>query len=516
MGNRWSKFSINSFLIYPFISILKNPVKFVLSFVHIFKAVVTDFRYFRMFDAEKALNNYWYDTMAHNLYSHGRNAKINNISQEPYLIGSWFHISKFSLIPFWQSSVITICLSWLTIVLLNFVFIGSTSFWWIVLISCVLCVGSNFYSQILLQNYNIVGWGFFPLFLWALELNNQALICVLITIFFATSLTVYVIGSFYFVVFAVLENNVTPQLVWVFIPSLILLIFRVYPLYRNGLLKIRVWSVAASIGLINSRQIKYSRKSDRTLSMGTIYKTVTYAAFVLLVFALGEGAPYFLIGALIFLILNEFIARFADKQSIDMLMLICSMNFMAQEQNFLILGLFWLTVGNPIPYLFGSHVLGKKSELKILKPFDVRPLQEGFSRFYNLLESKSRVYISFENPDGDYHKIFDGFRHLMEPAHYYANTSGFLIFPHFWSVFDLNYIGSPEIWGRDLEAINTNMKYWSMNYLIYYTVNKESIPENIMVEFDILAELDWNEFVTPEQLTGVNDLPIWHLMKKRV
>jgi hypothetical protein len=468
-----------------------------------------------MFDAEKALNNYWYDTMAYNLSAFGRNEKSSNISHRPYLIGSWFHISKFSIIPFRISSVLTIIISWTVIVLLNFIFIDSTSFWWIFLISAVLCVGSNFYSQILLQNYNIVGWAFFPLFLWVLELNNEALICVLITIFFATSLTAYAISSVYFVVFAVLEYNVTLQLVWVFIPSLILLIFRFYPLYRNGMLKTHVRSVLASIGFIEFKEIKYSRKSDLKISKGSIYKAVTYTGFVMFVFALGEGIPYFLIGALFFLIVNEFFARFADKQSIDMLMLICSMNFMAQEQNYLILGLFWLTVGNPIPYLFGSNVAGKKTELKVLKPFDIRPLRKGFSQFYNLVESKSRVYISFENPDGDYHKIFDGFRHLMEPAHYYANTSDFLIFPHFWSVFDLNYVGSPEIWGRDVQTIKTNMKYWAMDYLIYYTVNEEMIPESITGEFTILAKLDWKEFVATGELTGVNDLPVWHLMKKK-
>ena len=513
IGKRSSGFSIVSFLVYPFISILINPIKLLKSFKNIQKAAFSDFRNFKMFDGEKALNNFWYDTMGYNLSVHGRNKSSRNILQTPYFIGKWFHVAKLSLIPFWKSSILTIFLSWITIVLLNFVFVESTSFWWIALISVILCIGSNFYSQILLQNYNIVGWVFFPIFLWALESNNEILICISLTIFLMTSLTVFAIGSFYLMVFAALELNLTPQLIWVFLPSLLLLIIRFYPLYKNDVLKSHVKSVLASIGFIQSKEIKYSRKSDLKLSLGAVYKMFVYSAFVLYVFITTESFPYFLMGGLLFFILNEFVARFADKQSIDMLLLICSMNFMSQDQNFVTLGLFWLTVGNPIPYLFGSNVVGDKYELKVLKPFDIRPLQIGFSKFYKTIEKKSRVYISYEDPLGDYHKIFHGFRHLMEPAHYYANTSDFLFFPHLWAVFDLNYVGSSEIWGRDLESINTNMKYWSMDYLIYYTVD-EDIPESIANEFTVLSKLDWNEFITPEELTGVSELPIWHLMKK--
>ena len=99
---------------YPLYSIVTNTIVLVLSMKNIFSKIYSN-KEIRMFSEDKAINNYWYDNMALNLQKHGRLGYSKTIMDKDYLIGKWFHISKYSLFPFWKSSVLTILLSWILI-----------------------------------------------------------------------------------------------------------------------------------------------------------------------------------------------------------------------------------------------------------------------------------------------------------------------------------------------------------------------------------------------------------------
>jgi hypothetical protein len=510
------QFKLIHFLIYPFKSIFSNTIALIKSLFNIFSCIDGNAtgRY-RMFNAENAINFYWYDTLGYNISKFGKKKYSNTITHEPYLVGRWFHISKFSISIFNKSNLFTVFFSWLLILFSMTLFANEKSTLMIVLIIMMTSLGSNYYSQMVLQNYNIIGWSFFPLFIWSLDSGQHYLLSIILVLFFLSSITVYTISVFYFVVMAMINNWVLYIDLLVVLPSIILAVGRLYPLMKSRVLNNQINKVFGAIGFFDKQTIKYSRKAEKKLTLSTAFRITSYGIFGLSVSFYNQSIPLYFIMAYSLLILNQLFARFADKQSIDMLILIVCVYYLFQKENFILLGLYWIFVANPIPYLFNTHKKDNIYEVAIMQPFDSRPIIEAFNKFYYNIKEGSRVLFAFNDPMDDYNSIYDGYRHLMEPAHFFANKKSILVFPHLWAVVDLNYHGAPNIWGRSLKAVNENSSLWKMDYLVYYRLRNEPLPMFLNEKFEFISNLDWNDYLNAYDLTGVKELPIWYMLKKK-
>jgi hypothetical protein len=78
------------------------------------------------------------------------------------------------------------------------------------------------------------------------------------------------------------------------------------------------------------------------------------------------------------------------------------------------------------------------------------------------------VLMTLNNPDGVYEKIYDGYRVHYELPNYVLTEKKVFMLPTWWTIFELNYECSPEIWGRDVSMILKNTRYWNADYIVHY------------------------------------------------
>jgi len=102
---------------------------------------------------------------------------------------------------------------------------------------------------------------------------------------------------------------------------------------------------------------------------------------------------------------------------------------------------------------------------------DISPLIDKMQTFFEPVSENKRVLISFDDPQNIYENVFDGYRRLLEVPHYYASVKKFRLFPDWWGVFELNYDGAPDFWGRDVKSVThycpVNIKIKSPEVRIY-------------------------------------------------
>lgn len=492
---------------YPLYSIVTNTIVLVLSMKNIFSKIYSN-KELRMFSEDKAINNYWYDTMALNLQKHGRLGYSKTTMDNDYLVGKWFHISKYSLFPFWKSSVLTILLSWILIPVFFFFLYPSVPLTWFLSVSFLTIIGSTFYSQLESQNYNIMGWVLYPLLFWGIENNDLTVLVITICLLFLTSFTAYFV-SFGYLATAILLGSLTiNEFLFIELFSIPLILYRFYPIFIKGELKSHFLMVGNTIGLVNSSEEKYTRNiKNKKAVLLSVIKLSCLIGFILCVDYVEES--YYLMLVLGYQTVNSFIARFADRETIDMLVILTSFYFILKSESLIELFLYWCLISNPLPKLNFINDSKNFFKLKTLDPFHVNKLNNKLINFLSKIKT-DRVFISFDDPLYDYDKIFSGQRILIEPIHFHASQQDILLLPNLWSTIsekksDLN------IWGRDAKTITEIMMKGDFNYMIYYTISDEQIPEEIKENFSICDSIQWNSLL-PESFSDKQNIS-WHLLK---
>jgi hypothetical protein len=496
-------------LTYPIYSIVTNTIVLALSMKNIFSKLFLK-NELRMFSEDKAINNFWYDTMALNLQKHGRLGYSKTITEKEYLVGRWFHVSKFSLYPYWRSSVLTVLLSWMFIPISFYVLFPSVSVNWFFLITFLTLIGSTYFSQLELQNYNIMGWALYPLLFCSIENNNLIALAIVVCLMFLTSFTAYFVSFGYFFIAILLGSITLKDFLFVQLFSIPLVIYRVYPLYVKRELMTHLMMVGNTIGLFKATEAKYTRNIRNT-------KAVILSGFkfsFLLVFLLVvdfRNESYYLLVTLGYLIINNFIARFADKQTIDMIVLVTSFYYLIKSESLIELTLYWILISNPLPKFNFINDNDNFLKLKTLDPYDSGSLNKKIVSFLAKIKS-DKVYLSFDDPLNKHENLFAEQRMLVEPFHYHANNSNILLLPNLWSVTDEN-IESENLWTRDPEGIIKLMENKSFDFLIYHTTEGESIPSKLLNNFEVLDSLNWKEHL-PETFSS-RKIISWHLLSKK-
>ena len=183
---------------------------------------------------------------------------------------------------------------------------------------------------------------------------------------------------------------------------------------------------------------------EASFAPDSIFFISTWSIFSLLVFT--SETPYLLESkvAVIFMlfvwILNASFLRFADQISLYMLAFTLSTGILIASSFQIILFIsYWLVV-SPLPYLISAGPPSNPDCPIAYKPFNINRLIQACSEFISYIPSESKVILSLKDPNGDYAKIYDGYRVNFELLFYTANINNILVLPDWWAIFKLNDI----------------------------------------------------------------------------
>ena len=142
-------------------------------------------------------------------------------------------------------------------------------------------------------------------------------------------------------------------------------------------------------------------------------------------------------------------------------------------------------------------------------------MREGMERFLAPVKPGQRVLMAFENPNGVYEKIFDGYRVLLELPLQVAAKKEVHFMPDWWAVFEVNYDGAPEFWGRDVESVKDNLLTWKTDYVVIYQDSQTKLnPKWEEAGFEALSHFSWLSY---EKDLGTKlysgETPDWWLLK---
>jgi hypothetical protein len=331
------------------------------------------------------------------------------------------------------------------------------------------------------MNYNGMGWLFFPLALFGLHSGIWWLVIISwIGVSFG-SITVLFIGGGISIIYAILLGNNIPLIV--IIPAFLRLIPNFYPLFKSGSANEKISNIAKLIGLNQGKKVryKYPRPLENLFSFEKVFLIITQIQFLLVIYVYFNKLDYFLLFALIVYILNSSYARFADEQSMWMLIISVAIKTIITESNsalpVVVIVSFWILI-NPLPNVV---MLGKKWVLRMipytqsLSPVNIKPIMDKFHDFISSINPDSKILIAFDDPKSVYNNIFDGLRFHIEFLFYAASQRKILIFPDWMAVVENNVIDAPNFWGRMPNDIINNLKLWQADFVIIYQEESNKI-----------------------------------------
>ena len=76
--------------------------------------------------------------------------------------------------------------------------------------------------------------------------------------------------------------------------------------------------------------------------------------------------------------------------------------------------------------------------------------------------------MAFDNPQGVYENVFDGYRTLLELPFYVSSEREIHFVPDWWAVYDSNFEGAPDFWGRDVDSVIEDTKRWKADYNVIW------------------------------------------------
>ena len=505
------------FVIYPITNLIVTPTRFLISFIAFCKSL-TNYSEYSRFSSHLGINSVFYWTQAFNLKKYGRSGVSPHLGLGDYKLSKWFYISIPSHYLFWKYSFFVPFFMFLWLISF-FVWFGDLSILSFSIVIILTIFSTTYYSAIvILQNYNSFGWAFLPIFIFALQTQNLTLIIISLFFICVGSFTV-AFFSFAMLFLLFVFDDMEWPILGCTIPSIILIFLQLIPSLKEKNTLANFMHILKAIGFSNKTKLVYERKSELIYNLANLYYTIIYFQFSFF-FYLANGITsntVLLWFCVLAQIINSFAFRIADRQSLYLLNTTLIVSSIIVSFNYLLLIPFWIAI-SPLPFLIGlTKSVKNPFSFPNYKPFKISLQLKEMEKFLSLVKSKEKILFCFDNPNGDYNKVFDNYRVIYELPLYAASNRGIHLFPDWWTVFESNYEGALGFWGRDLISIKRNIKAFKPDFIIIYqTIDKELDKIWIENNFSIISSFDWGNAETllkKPYLPWLGDSPKWWLLK---
>jgi hypothetical protein len=467
------------------------------------------------FHPQNALTSFFYKTQWLNISRYGRCGTSPVVGLGTYPLSRWFHLTLVSSCLYSNAGAVSTLAGTLAWVTVQFVWLDAAAPLWVVGVGLVFLFSSTAFAMAFTrQNYNILGWMWLPLALYAVLTGCWALAAMAWLAASMASVTVIFAALPLMVVYAVSAHLYEP--LFALMPAMLKLMFHLGPLISGGGLRPALANMAKMIGM-TSVGVRYKRRSMRLRP---------FNAYFIVVYAVGCGLlwydrslPVLPLAALALFSVNQVLVRFADEQSvIVMFVSVFAAQLMAFPPSVIALVAMSI-VANPLPVFLGLCSFERDGTLvrtQTRRPFDHTRLQAGLDEFFSAVPSAARIFMAFDDPKGEYENIFDGYRTLLNLPQFVAASRGVHLFPDWYAVAETNYENAPSCWGRSEQGVLDNSRMWRATHVIVYQDSGADL-DHVWANCGLtrLATFDWGQWES--ELDGVSlwrsaCAPCWHLL----
>ncbi|TGO02868.1 hypothetical protein PN36_17470 [Candidatus Thiomargarita nelsonii] len=507
--SRYGWFGLVRLFFYPVTTLLTTPVRLIQTLWEC--RVLLDGKWgdYPHFNPHSVINSLFYWTYALNIYRYGRSGVSPYLGLGNYPLSKGFYYSLISLYAYWGAGAITLLFGMFGWWLFHLLWLEIADPEWLILVMFLSLISTTFYvNTFSLQNYNALGWLFFPIALYGLMTGQWWIAAIgwLLTSF--GSITLVFIGGILSLAVSVHNLQLTPLLA--ILPAGLKTLTHFWPNLIQGNILTTSMNVLKGIGS-TGKNTKYKRQSSMGMDRTRWYYALLYIQFGIATAWIGEETYLLWTGIAIYFV-NSTYARFADEQSMYMMMLSLATAILIQNENLLLLPFYWLLV-SPVPLYAGFPSMKVLDVVPRLKPFTIKPLLNAMEQFLKPVQKDQRVLMVFDNPDNQYEKVFDGYRVLLELPFYIASCKKIHFMPDWWAVFEVNYEGAPEFWGRNVKEVLRNVEQWKVDYVVIYQDNDTELDKEWLdAGFESLTEFCWKDYSTLLQGTTLLT-PTWWLLK---
>lgn len=469
---------------------------------------------FNRFSPSRGINSLFYWTQYENYKRYGWSGRSQNIGDGDYPLSRWFFMTPLSLAAYRHAPCLVPLGGMVLWLLSHFIWFSQpdTAALALPAVLAIALAGLStlfYYNAFFYQNYNAAGWIFFPVALFFLTQGNW--------IGFGLCAVFIALGSFTAVFCLGLLSGIYMLVAgtWAVIPALVpaglVSAYGLLVLLRNGDFWQTIISIGQGIGFIKTgkKRLKYARPW-----FFIVYIAGLQVLFCACHFAIHGSAPVLSLIALGIFGLNFLVARFADTQSLFIVMMSTCLADTLMDPTYVMLAPLWLAL-SPLPKYIGFYTpSGKVFSLPdTYAPFEVRGILEDFRDLFSDVKTKQRVMMVFEDPGTDFGKLFDGYRTLIELPSYIATEKDF----HFMPDFHLVFQGEEQehYLGRSEEAVIHNIQHWSPDFVLVYS-DSGCAPEPFWESrgFVIKHTLDFSQYepMWQDDRPYNAPTPAWHLL----
>ena len=413
-------------------------------------------------DQRNAYNNFFYYIQDYNIQRFGRYGHSSLLAGGSFSLKNWFHATPLSLRM--QASFGTTFIMFLAMCI------------WVTLWICLYYENQNlwmlgvvFFSTLFfatfieIQNYNILGWMLYPLFLTLLVSQNYFILCIVLFFISFLSFTGFFLGAILTFIASIYFHNIF--LFISIIPGAIKWLIPVFVSFgKSGLSKMS--------GVIGAHdKVKYSMKKYKKLNIYKAYLLLLQIQFLIISLLLnGVNIGIVLLSAtILFFTINELLVRFADQQSFYLLYLSVSLFYILNIVLNIYIIFSYIVSIYPVYGLMINVApsYGKFISPGIRRPYSVAEETNGLNTFFSCVPFGSKILAANKNPNKEYCNIFKNFRTRSELLQYVAIKRGIVVFPDWYMVFENNKQHSDEsFWVDDEKDILDYLESNNIKYVI--------------------------------------------------
>ncbi|MFP4333798.1 MAG: hypothetical protein ACLFQJ_10915, partial [Campylobacterales bacterium] len=336
-------------------------------------------RQYNRFSPNRGINSLFYWTQAYNLDRFGRNGKSSLVGLGKHNLSRWFQVSLLSYYLYWGlGGSVAVLLGMFGWLFSHTVWAGYVDIYILLLVMVISFFSATFYANTFeMQNYNAIGWAFFPLGVYGLYTEDWLIAAIGWLLVSFGSFTAVFMAGLLSAIIAVSTFSLTP--LYALLPAVLKIWTHFVPLVNEGKFFKQLKETLMLLGG-SKKEAKYKRTVS-FYRFRLIYMSFLYIQFQAVLFlATGVLDSLFCFLVIVFVLNESKVFRFADPGSFYIPFMSLSIAlFLMYPSIWLFVSLLFLL--NPPATILdfvghGSHTIVPKR-----KPFFIAPLLEKSTDF---------------------------------------------------------------------------------------------------------------------------------------